>query len=92
MIFFISCDKDEDSENILIKNAIIYIDETELDNCRYSVKTVDNEFFSTQRLPEKVNSSKVEAQITYTITEHTINCGFGGYLREIKIISMLITK
>ncbi|MDQ3393282.1 MAG: hypothetical protein M3512_04105 [Bacteroidota bacterium] len=85
---FTSCDK-EDPENIIVKNATIYIDQSEKDNCMYSIKTEDNEFFATRQLPVQSNDQNFKARITYTITEGTINCGFGGYLTEIIITNLV---
>ncbi len=89
LIFFSSCDKDE-SEDIIIKNVTIYIDPSEVDNCQYSIKTDDNEFYATKALPGVNNTTTTfRARITYTLTEGTINCGFGGYLTEIRISNIV---
>lgn len=88
LIFFSSCDKEE-TEVVLTKNATIYIDKTEVDNCMYSVKTDDNEFYATKVLPGLNETANFRARITYTLTDGTINCGFGGYLTEIKISNIV---
>jgi len=89
LIFFSGCDKDE-SEIVIIKNATIYIDPSEVDNCMYSIKTDDNEFYATKVLPGVNNTTTTfRASITYTLTDGTINCGFGGYLTEIRISNIV---
>lgn len=87
ILIFGSCDKEE-PETILIKKATIYIDQSEIDNCLYTIKTEDNEFYATRKLPGQYNGPNFESRITYTLTEGTINCGFGGYLTEIIISSL----
>ena len=85
---FVSCDSD-DSDDPITKNATILIDEIEVDNCLYTIKTESNEFFTTDSLPGEYSEDNFEARITYHITEERGNCGFGSALNKIKILKLV---
>ena len=83
-----SCDSD-DSQELLVKNATITIDESEVDNCLYTIKTEDKEFYTTNRLPASYSENSFEAKITYKLTEERGDCGFGGFLYKIEILELM---
>lgn len=85
---FVNCDSD-DSVDPITKTATIYIDESEVDNCLYTIKTESNEFFTTETLPGEYSVNTLEAQITYNVTEERDNCGFGGSLIKIEILKLI---
>src|SRR5690606_13411834 len=90
LIIFIvvSCHSD-DSDDPITKNATIFIDESEVDNCWYTIKTESNEFFTTDNLPGEYSEDNFEARITYQITAERGDCGFGGVLVKIKILKLV---
>lgn len=84
---FASCDSD-DSDDLITKNATIFIDESQVDNCLYTIKTENNEFFTTDNLKGEYSESSLAARITYQITEERNNCGFSGSLIKIEILKL----
>ena len=83
-----SCDSD-DSQELLVKNATITIDESEVDNCLYTIKTEDKEFYYANSLPASYSENSFEAKITYKLTEERGDCGFGGFLYKIEILELM---
>ncbi|GHA47035.1 hypothetical protein GCM10007103_30120 [Salinimicrobium marinum] len=83
-----SCDSD-DSVDPITKIATIYIDESEVDNCFYTIKTENNEVFTTNNLPGEYSESTFESRIIYRVTEEICNCGFAGSLVKIEIVKLV---
>ncbi|SHF94549.1 hypothetical protein SAMN05444483_103333 [Salegentibacter echinorum] len=92
-ILFMSCDKDDseyaNSKNLITENVTIFIDESELDNCLYSILTKDNNSYTTDNLPGEYSEIKFEARLKYQLTDERKNCGFSGPLKRIKIIELV---
>lgn len=82
------CESD-DSDNSITKIATVIIDESEVDNCLYTIKTENNEFFTTDNLPGEYSENTFEARITYQMTEERGDCGFAGSLIKIKILRLV---
>lgn len=87
IILFSSCDKD-DSQELMIQNATIFIDESETDNCLFTIRTENNESYSTEDLPGDYSAPTFEARITYRTTEERMDCGFAGSLIKIEILQL----
>ena len=88
LLVLAGCESD-DSDNSITKTATIIIDESEVDNCLYTIKTESNEFFTTDNLPGEHSENTFEARITYQMTEERGDCGFAGSLIKIKILKLV---
>lgn len=88
MLILVNCDS-ADPDPPITKNATILIDESEVDNCLYTIKTESNEFFTTDKLPVEFSENSFDAQITFQLTEEKSDCGFSGSLIKIKVLKLV---
>ena len=88
ILLFSGCTSD-DSDELFVKKASVIIDRSEVDNCLYTIRTEDEENFTTDWLPGNYQGASFEAEITYRITDGEADCGFGGILYKIKIVELV---
>ena len=87
----LGCDKDEEPE-IFTANATLRIDSTEVDNCRFSVQTSDNQLFAVEQIPQELQDGSVNVSIEFTKTDEYIDCGFSGSLPKIVIVDLKVIE
>ena len=83
-----NCDSDETYE-ILVKNAPITLEETEVDTCFYSIRTEDKEKYTTDRLPGSYSETNFDAKITFKVTKGGIDSDFGDFLYKLEILELI---
>jgi hypothetical protein len=88
--FITACNEDEteQQENIITENATVYYDASEIDNCIYTIKTENNNFYSVENLDEIFRENNLTVKISYTKTDKRLNCGFSNNLIVIKIVTI----
>ena len=86
LFFATSCSEEE--VKLQTENATIYYDASEIDNCIYTIKTENNNFYSVENLDETFRENNLQVKISYTITSEKIDCGFSNNLTIIKLESI----
>ena len=75
-------------QQVFTENATIHYDPTGIDNCVYVIDTDNKESFTIDELDDDFNEDNLRVKISYKVTEEELNCGFGGYLPKIEIITI----
>lgn len=86
----INCTKEEvkQQNELQTKNATIYYDTSEIDNCLYTIKTESNNVYTVKSLDETFRKDNLKVKNSYTKSNEKINCGFSGNLTVIKLKSI----
>jgi hypothetical protein len=83
------CTKENHNQTDMItENAIIYYDPSGTDNCVFTIKTENNNYYTVKNLNEDFRQDNLSVRISYNITTNKTNCGFSGPLTLIEIISI----
>ena len=83
--------KDErpvDERPVFTENATIHYDKKGIDNCVYTIAMDSKAFYTVDELDDDFNENNLRVKISYKIIEEELNCGFGGYLPKIEIITI----
>ncbi len=93
-----SCEKEDNSTNIITKEAKIIYNKA-IDSCgdvyMIVVKSDEDEFgkwYKPENLDIKYQKDKMLIEISYSLTGHYHDCGFGGKKEIIKVHKIKILK
>ena len=75
-------------QQIFTENATIHYDPTGIDNCVYGITMDSKKDYTVDELDDDFNEDNLRVKISYKIIEEGLNCGFGGYLPKIEIITI----
>ena len=89
---FFHCNEEKDKQTpiqeVFTENATIHYDKSGIDNCVYGITMDSKAFYTVDELDDDFNENNLRVKISYKITEEELNCGFGGYLPKIEIITI----
>ena len=85
---FFHCNEEKDERPVFTENATIHYDKKGIDNCVYTIAMDSKAFYTVDELDDDFNENNLRVKISYKITEEELNCGFGGYLPKIEIITI----